>query len=100
VLAANGCTGCHGVDGSEDPSRPRAPTLAGALATAAARLASPGYDGAATTPLDYLRESVVDHCTWVVPGYSCSGVQAYGNWLSPDEVEAVVSAAAALPATP
>jgi hypothetical protein len=59
-------------------------------------LSVPDYAGAATTPGEYLRESIVDHCTDLVPGYSCDDVPNYGLWMSTDEATRIAAYVEAL----
>ncbi len=67
------------------------PTHNHMAATAAARLQSADYAGAATTPADYIRESIVNPGIYLVSGYNLPSqkMPAFTN-LSEAQVEALV----------
>ncbi len=87
LFLAAGCASCHATVGR---STKLGPSLAGALKSAEARLADPGYAGQAATPEEYLVEATVDHCRDLIPGYSCAGVPDYGVMLTGDQVSGLV----------
>jgi mono/diheme cytochrome c family protein len=85
------CGACHalaaaGTAGAFGPSHDDARSLA------ELRLRDPNYRGAATTPADYIRESIVDPGAYIVPGYAATphGMPAYGN-LSDEALDALVA---------
>ena len=63
----------------------------GIATTADARLHSPDYTGTATTPAEYIRESIVNPGIYLVAGYNLprQKMPAFTN-LSEVEVEALV----------
>jgi len=84
------CGSCHELDaagsfGNFGPSHNQAGILA------AERLGDPNYDGDATTPEGYLRESIVDPLVYFTPTYAGSAhrMPAYTN-LSDEELDALV----------
>lgn len=64
-----GCLTCHGLGAPG----PRAPDLAQAAIEAPRRLADPDYGGQATTPADYLVESLLEPRLYAVSGYEPMG---------------------------
>jgi hypothetical protein len=85
---AGRCRECHGVD--PGALEARAPNLAFAGARAAGRLTGADYTGTATNAEEYLVESVVRHCVYVLAGYTCDAPD-YGLLFSTDEVQALVA---------
>jgi len=90
LYLANYCGSCHAPEaaetwGSFGPEHDHAATLA------SQRLQDPNYDGEATTPEEYLRESIVNPQQYFVPTYAGSPhrMPAYTN-LSAEEVDALV----------
>lgn len=75
-----GCLACHGL-GREGL---RAPDLAGIGARAAERV--PGQSAE-----EYLRESLVDPCAFVVEGYDCIMPQTLAQTLGPAKITALVA---------
>ena len=69
VYRAQYCGVCHTVDAAETRGT-FGPPHNGMGATAAARLTDDTYHGAATTPAEYVRESIVDPQAFIVPGYA------------------------------
>ena len=91
LFAAEGCAVCHPIERySAEPDEPEL-NLARALDRAAERIGDSDYSGVATTPREYVRESILDHCRDVAPGYSCAGAPDVGLRLGVDEVEALVT---------
>lgn len=88
------CTLCHNELG-------RAPMLDNAAATAAERLADPGYQGTAETVEEFLYESLVDPTAYVVAGFGKKGtndtvspmtdVSAGSTRLSEAEISALIA---------
>lgn len=91
VYRANYCGACHtfaaaGSLGTFGPSHDGMATVAGE------RLKDPAYTGAATTPADYLRESILDPSAYLVPGYlqSTHAMPAFVH-LNEEDLEALVA---------
>jgi cytochrome c2 len=78
-LAAAGTTGTFG------------PSHNGLAATAAARIVSQGYSGSATTPAEYIYESIVTPERYIVPDYTMTShrMPPYGH-LPAADLEALV----------
>jgi nitric oxide reductase subunit C len=87
LFVVEGCGTCHVTVG---PSTALQPSLAGTRAHAEDRIESPDYGGLATTPEEYIRESILDHCADVLPGYSCESAPDVGVRLGSDEIDALV----------
>jgi nitric oxide reductase subunit C len=88
------CTACH----STAPGVNLAgPTLAGLAARAPASMASPDYKGKATTPEEFIHESIVEPNAYLHPGpmYSANGVSfmptTYVNDLTPEQIDHLVA---------
>lgn len=89
-----GCFACH----STAPGvQMVGPSVAGVAARAEAIVASPGYTGSATDAEGYIRESILDPNTYLVPGptFSAGGVsfmpQNTEELLSPEQIDQVVA---------
>ena len=73
------------------------PSLSGISATAAARIGSPGYHGKATDAAGYIRESILEPGTFLVPGptFSSNGQSmmpvGFAQALQPAQVDAIVA---------
>lgn len=95
---APACNACH----SAAPGVNMAgPTLAGIVGRAEALIGSPDYKGTATTPNDYIRESIVAPNAHLVPGdmYSANGQSFMPNTytsLSPEQIDQLVAFLATL----
>lgn len=90
VYRANYCGACHaltvaGTGGTFGP------THDGMAEVAAARLHDPAYAGAAVTPTQYLRESILDPNAYLTPGYaqSAHAMPAFVH-LPEEDLEALV----------
>lgn len=92
--AVPACTACHSVAPGVNLA---GPTLAGMLSRAQETIDSPDYTGSATTPEDYIRESIVEPSAWLYPGpmYSANGVSfmpaTYGQDLTPEQIDHLVA---------
>lgn len=92
--AVPACTACHSMAPGVNLA---GPTLAGMLTRAQETIDSPDYTGSATTPEDYIRESIVEPSAWLYPGamYSANGVSfmpaTYGQDLTPEEIDHLVA---------
>jgi nitric oxide reductase subunit C len=85
-----GCGNCHQLDVAEAQGT-LGPPHNGIATTAEARIHVPDYTGTATTPAEYLRESIVNPGVYLVPGYNSPRLKmaAFTN-LSEAEVDALV----------
>ncbi len=89
-----GCASCHSLVAGVNLAGPSLADLADQAATI---IASPGYQGKATTPEEYIRESILDPSAYVVPGamYSAGGrsfmPDNYSQTLEPAQVENIVA---------
>jgi mono/diheme cytochrome c family protein len=90
VYKATYCGICHTLDAVQSRGI-FGPTHNGMAATAAARIASEGYSGAATTAAEYLRESILNPGVYLVDGYAATRhpMPAYTH-LPAAEVDALV----------
>jgi mono/diheme cytochrome c family protein len=91
VYKAAFCGICHTLDAVQS-SGIFGPTHNGMAATAAARITSEGYTGAATTPAEYLRESILEPGVYLTDGYAATRhpMPAYTH-LPAADVEALVA---------
>jgi nitric oxide reductase subunit C len=72
------------------------PSLSGLATRAATLVHSPDYKGAARTPQDYVRESIVNPHAYLVPGptFSFGGrsiMPAFDTILKPEEIDQLVA---------
>lgn len=89
VYAANGCGACHALEaaGAEGAV---GPTHEGLGETAQQRIADPTYTGEATTPEEYIAESIRNPTAYIVPPFQPLMVP-YGEEQIPDaELDALV----------
>ena len=84
------CGICHQLSAAETAGK-FGPTHDAMGATAEQRLAAPGYNGAATTPGEYILESLIDPKAYLVPGYEVTShhMPAYAH-LEQGDLEALV----------
>lgn len=68
VYRANYCGACHALTAAGTTGT-FGPPHDGMAAIAAERLHDPAYTGAATTPAEYVHESIVDASRYLTPGY-------------------------------
>jgi mono/diheme cytochrome c family protein len=68
LYRALNCSSCHQLNGVDPSPRP-GPTHNGMGTTAEARIRDPAYAGVATTPAEYIRESIVSPRAYVVEGF-------------------------------
>ena len=71
IYRANYCGVCHELPAAETRGT-FGPSHAGMGATAAQRILDPAYGGRATTPAEYLAESILEPGAYLVPGYATS----------------------------
>lgn len=92
--AVPACAACHSMAPGVNLA---GPTLAGMLTRAQETIDSPDYTGAATTPEEFIHESVVDPSAYLYPGamYSANGVSfmptTYGDDLTPEQLDQLVA---------
>lgn len=87
------CFSCHS---TTEGATLVGPSLAGLGARAAALLADPSYKGAARSPADYIRESILNPSAYVVPGptFGAGGqsvMPPFTGVLTPEEVDQLVA---------
>lgn len=89
-----GCASCHSTVAGVNLA---GPSLAAVADQAARIIASPEYRGSATTPEEYIRESILQPSAYLVAGtmYSAGGrsfmPDNYGATLEPEQVEHLVA---------
>lgn len=89
INQAPGCVTCHSM---QPGVKLVGPSLADATTQAEAALNSPDYTGAATTPAEFIRESIIKPDVYVPEGYiSGTMYQDYGQQLDTTQIEALVS---------
>lgn len=88
IYQQQGCVGCHQLDEANAVGAV-GPTHEGMGATAAERIEDPSYTGEATTPEEYIAESIVNPGAYVVEGYAAGVMPAYPN-LAEDQLNALV----------
>lgn len=90
IYQNRGCIGCHqldaaGANGQVGPSHNNMGVIA------AERIAAPDYTGSATTPAEYIAESIRQPEVYVVPGYPPNLMPPYPpEEISDDELNAIV----------
>lgn len=88
------CAACHSMAPGVNLA---GPTLAGMLTRAQETIESPEYTGSATTPEEFIRESIVEPSAYLHPGamYSANGVSfmptTYVDDLTPEELDNLVA---------
>jgi nitric oxide reductase subunit C len=87
------CFGCHSL---QQGLTLVGPSLAGLVTRATTLIASPEYKGAARTPEDYIRESILNPHAYIVAGqtFSAGGqsiMPPFGSMLKPQEVDELVA---------
>ncbi|HYN90059.1 MAG TPA: c-type cytochrome [Ardenticatenaceae bacterium] len=87
LYEAQGCVGCHALADAGGAGAV-GPTHEGLAQTAAERIESPDYTGAADSPEAYIHESLVDPGVYVVPDYP-PAMPSYSE-LSEDQLNALV----------
>lgn len=91
VYRAQYCGVCHQLDAAGTRG-PFGPTHNGMGTTAVERLADPAYQGNATTPREYIIESLVDPLAYIVPNYAMSShrMPIYSH-LTEEELDALAA---------
>lgn len=91
VYRANYCGTCHTLTIANTRGT-FGPIHDDAGLAAARHLAAPGYSGAATTPAEYIRESLLDPGVFYTPGYeSTNHHMPVFSHLPPADIDALVS---------
>ncbi len=90
LFLRHACTGCHIIPGIPGATGKLGPPLY-MKEKASMRLSEPAYQGFATSPSDYIVESILDHDLYVVsdnPRYSQHTLPSryYGNRIKPEEL--------------
>lgn len=86
---APGCVTCHSLDADRVVV---GPSHAGVATRASAVVRSEAYHGSASTPAEYLRESILEPDAYVVAGFDASLMyQSYGEVLSEDQIANLVA---------
>ncbi|MDQ7029007.1 MAG: c-type cytochrome [Ardenticatenia bacterium] len=85
-----GCLGCHSLATVPGAVGTVGPPLDGLGERAASVIADPAYTGNATTPEEYIRESIVDPSAFVVAGYPDVMPKGFGDQLSEEQLNALV----------
>ncbi|MDQ7030918.1 MAG: c-type cytochrome [Ardenticatenia bacterium] len=96
ILINSGCAGCHTLQGVSGMTGAVGPELTRIGAVASQRIQDPNYTGSATTPAEYIRESIVDPNTYVVEGFPPVMPADFGTLLSPEELDLLVEYLASL----
>lgn len=92
--ATPACSACHSIAPGVNMA---GPTLAGLATRAQEIIDSPDYGGKATTPDEFIHESIVEPSAYLHPGamYSANGVSfmpaTYGETLTPEELDHLVA---------
>jgi len=88
---SQGCVGCH-VAGNTGPAWLATADQPGIGARAATRTSQDGYSGKATTPEQYLLESIVDPAAYKVPGFDVVQMPAtYGQALTAQDAADLIA---------
>ncbi len=67
AMTKSGCGSCHVIPGIPKATGQLGPDLSHIATVAEQRIASPDYTGHAKTPVEYIRESIVNADVYVVP---------------------------------
>ncbi len=67
AMTKSGCGSCHVIPGIPKATGQLGPDLSHIATVAEQRIASPDYTGHAKTPVEYIRESIIDADVYVVP---------------------------------
>ncbi len=90
ILINQGCGGCHTLKGISGMTGTVGPELTRIGAVAAERIKDPNYTGSATTPAEYIRESIVDPRAYVVEGFQPVMPTDFSNRIPPEQLDALV----------
>ncbi len=89
LYEAKGCIGCHQLDAAGSTSEV-GPSHNGLGARAAEQIAAPDYSGEATTPEEYIAESIRNPGVYVVPGFANIMPPYTEAQISDEELNALV----------
>lgn len=90
IANAQGCVACH-ITTPTGPAWNAASGQPGIGTRATTRFTESGYTGKATTPEQYLFESIVDPSVFVVPGFQPVMPQDYGTKLTAQDLADVIA---------
>jgi len=91
LAKSQGCTACH-IDAPTGPAWLPSADQSGIGDRAATRLTDPTYTGAASTPEQYLHESIVNPNAYVVDGFPANVMpQTYGDNLTSQNVADLIA---------
>ena len=96
ILIEQGCGGCHTMQGISGMTGAIGPDLTRIGAVAAERIQDPNYTGSATTPAEYIRESIIDPNVYVVEGFQPVMPPGFGDRIPPDQLDLLVEYLASL----
>lgn len=86
LMSSNFCSGCHSLDGSENPpGHAHGPSLQGIAERAADRVPE-------LSTVEYLRQSILDPSAYEVEGFSDNKMrEGYKNVLSEEDIDNLVA---------
>jgi len=91
IMINNGCGGCHTIQGVAGMVGTVGPELTNMGVVAADRIGDPNYAGEATTPEEYIRESIVDPNAYVAEGFPANVMpQNFSETLSEEDINTLV----------
>ncbi len=90
LATSKGCAACH-ITAPVGPAWAATADQPGIGTRAAERIQDPGYTGKATTPEQYLFESIVDPHVYLVPPYTAVMPPTYGDTLTAQEVADLIA---------
>ncbi|GAP63839.1 hypothetical protein ARMA_2262 [Ardenticatena maritima] len=96
LMISQGCGGCHTIQGVSGMAGAIGPELTHIGSVAADRIADPNYTGEATTPEEYIRESIINPKAYVVEGFAPVMPETFKDSLSPEQLDALVEFLAGL----
>lgn len=97
ILLTAGCGGCHTIKGVDNMVGAVGPELTHIGSVAAERIQDPNYTGSATTPEEYIRESILDPNAYVVEGFQPNIMPStFSDTLTPEQIDALVQYLASL----
>lgn len=96
VFSDNGCGGCHTINGVSGMAGNIGPELTNIGAVASERIQASDYSGDATTPEEYIHESIVNPTAYIVPEYQGVMPQNFGETIPSDQLDMLVEYLAGL----
>lgn len=92
LFLAQGCGGCHVIEGVEGAVGEIGPDLTTIATVAQERVDDPNYTGTAETAAQYIRESIVDPNTFVVQGFQPNVMpQTFDETLADEQIDDLVA---------